>query len=54
MLIFLLALCGVADESVTVKLTLVVPTEPCAGVPVIAPVDALMDSPLGNPLALYL
>ena len=39
-------------ESVTVNTTAVVPTELCAGVPVIAPVEALIESPLGKLLAL--
>lgn len=38
-------------ESFTVKDTDTVPTELCAGVPVIAPVELLIDSPLGRPLA---
>src|SRR5580700_110839 len=46
------ALCLGADASVTVNLTCVVPAALCAGVPVIAPVDALIDRPLGSPLAL--
>jgi hypothetical protein len=41
-------------ESVTVIATDAVPTELCAGVPVIAPVELLIDKPLGKPLALYL
>jgi hypothetical protein len=41
-------------ESVTLIVTVVVPTEPCAGVPVIAPVELLIDNPLGRPLALSL
>ena len=41
-------------ESVTLIATVVVPTELCAGVPVIAPVELLIDNPLGRPLALYL
>jgi hypothetical protein len=39
-------------ESVTVITTDAVPTEFCAGVPVIAPVELLIDKPLGRPLAL--
>src|SRR6202042_1757339 len=46
------ALCLGADASVTVNLTCVVPVALCAGVPVIAPVDALIDRPLGSSLAL--
>jgi len=41
-------------ESWTVTATEAVPAEPCAGVPVIAPVELLIDSPLGRPLALYI
>jgi len=40
-------------ESRTVTATEAVPTEPCAGVPVIAPVELPIDMPLGRPLALY-
>jgi hypothetical protein len=35
-------------ESVTLMVTDAVPTELCAGVPVIAPVALLMDKPLGR------
>jgi hypothetical protein len=35
-------------ESVTVTATDVVPTALCAGVPVIAPVELLIDNPLGR------
>ena len=38
-------------ESFTVIDTDAVPTELCTGVPVIAPVALLIDSPLGKPLA---
>jgi hypothetical protein len=41
-------------ESVTVIATDAVPPDLCAGVPVIAPVELLIDKPLGKPLALYL
>jgi hypothetical protein len=40
-------------ESVTLMVTDAVPTELCAGVPVIAPVALLMDKPLGRLAALY-
>lgn len=50
---FALADCGVvAVESVTVNETGVVPTELCAGVPVMAPFERLMASPPGKPFAL--
>jgi hypothetical protein len=39
------------EESVTVIATDAVPTELCAGVPEIAPVELLIDKPLGKPLA---
>jgi hypothetical protein len=39
-------------ESVTVIATDAIPTELCAGVPVIAPVELLIDKPLGRPVAL--
>jgi hypothetical protein len=39
-------------ESVTVMVAEAVPTELCAGVPVIAPVALLIASPPGRPLAL--
>jgi hypothetical protein len=39
-------------ESVTFMVTDAVPTELCAGVPVIAPVALLMDKPLGRLAAL--
>jgi hypothetical protein len=39
-------------ESVTVITTDAVPTELCAGVPVIAPVELPIDKPLGRPVAL--
>ena len=39
-------------ESVTLMVTDAVPTELCAGVPVIAPVALLMDKPLGRLAAL--
>jgi len=38
-------------ESVTVIAIADVPAALCAGVPVIAPVEGLMESPLGRPLA---
>jgi len=41
-------------ESVTVITTVDVPTELWAGVPLIAPVELMIDNPLGRPLALYL
>jgi hypothetical protein len=45
--------CGVGwPESVTVTAAEAVPTEFCAGVPAIAPVEVLMDNPLGRLLAL--
>jgi hypothetical protein len=40
------------DESVTLIVAEAVPTELCAGVPVIIPVDALIDSPPGRFVAL--
>jgi hypothetical protein len=40
------------EESVTEKETEDVPTEVCAGVPVMEPVVPPMDSPEGNPEAL--
>jgi len=40
-------------ESVTVTATSAVPAELAAGVPVIAPVELLIDKPLGNPVAVY-
>jgi hypothetical protein len=47
------AVCAVGFvESVTVKLTEAVPAAGEAGVPVIAPVEALSASPLGSPVAL--
>jgi hypothetical protein len=46
--------CGVGIvESVTVTATAAVPTELDGGVPVIAPVELLIASPLGRLLALY-
>ena len=39
-------------ESLTVIATDDVPTELCAGVPEIVPVELLMDNPPGRPLAL--
>jgi hypothetical protein len=46
------AVCGIyLLESLTVIATVAVPTELCAGVPVIAPVALLIASPLGKPLA---
>ena len=39
-------------ESVTLIVAEAVPTELCAGVPVIIPVEALIDSPLGRFVAL--
>jgi len=39
-------------ESVTVSATETVPTEVAAGVPVTAPVEPLIDRPLGRPVAL--
>ena len=41
------------DESVTLIVAEAVPTELCAGVPEIIPVDALIDSPPGRLVALY-
>ncbi len=41
-------------ESVTAIATDAAPTEPCAGLPEITPVDLLIDNPLGRPLAPYL
>jgi hypothetical protein len=41
-------------ESATVNATVAVPTELCAGVPVITPVEPPIESPLGRLLALYL
>jgi hypothetical protein len=38
--------------SVTLMATADVPTEVCAGVPEIVPVEPLMDNPLGRPVAL--
>jgi hypothetical protein len=47
--------CGVGlPESVTVTFTDDVPTEFCAGVPVMAPDELLMTRPVGRPVALYL
>jgi hypothetical protein len=40
------------DESVTLIVAEAVPTELCAGVPEIIPVDALIDSPPGRLVAL--
>jgi hypothetical protein len=49
------AVCAVdVVESVTVIAAEAVPTELCAGVPEIAPVELLIDKPLGRPLALNL
>jgi hypothetical protein len=45
----LFAVCTVLDESVTVTLALLVP--PAVGVPVMAPVPALIDNPAGSPVA---
>jgi hypothetical protein len=48
------AVCGIGDvESVTVTATVTVPAELGAGVPVMAPVELLIESPLGRLLALY-
>ena len=44
--------CGGRPESVTVMATDEVPAALCAGVPVIAPVVVLIESPLGRPVAL--
>jgi hypothetical protein len=50
---FAVADCGAVEvESVTVIATGAVPTEFCAGVPVMVPVEASIDSPPGRPLAL--
>ena len=47
------AVCAVGRvESVTVMVAEAVPTELCGGVPVIAPVEPLIASPPGRPLAL--
>jgi hypothetical protein len=44
--------CGVGCvESVTVIATGAVPTAVAAGVPVIAPVELLIDKPVGSPVA---
>jgi hypothetical protein len=49
-----LADCGVGwVESITVIATAADPTEVAAGVPVIAPVELLIERPLGRPVALY-
>jgi hypothetical protein len=53
MLRFAVAVCDAGMvESVTVIVAEAVPTELCAGVPVIAPVELLIDNPPGRPLAL--
>ena len=53
MLRFAVAVCDAGRvESVTVIVAEDVPTELCAGVPVIAPVEPLIDNPPGRPLAL--
>jgi hypothetical protein len=41
-------------ESVTLNATVTAPADPCAGVPVIAPVELLIARPLGKPVALNL
>ena len=46
------AVWGGCDASLTEKETTDVPTEFCAGVPDIEPLDAPMDRPDGRPLAL--
>jgi galactitol-specific phosphotransferase system IIC component len=55
MLILKLELADWADglvESVTLTVAVAVPTELCAGMPVIIPVEALMDRPPGRLVAL--
>jgi hypothetical protein len=55
MLILRLELADCEDgwvESVTLTVAETVPTEFCAGIPVIIPVEALMDRPLGRFVAL--
>jgi hypothetical protein len=46
------ALCASELESIALNTTVVAPLS--AGVPVITPVELLIDNPLGRPLALYL
>ena len=53
MLKLALAVCGVGfAASFTVIVACAVPAADCAGVPVMAPVELLIDNPLGRPVAL--